>query len=276
MSGVSRVKAGRRFQIEIIKPSHYDDDGYVIQWRRAFIPSNSLASVLALVEDVRDRGVLGPDIEFDVRPYDETCTVIPVRRIIRRFKEGRGPGLVMLTGVQTNQFPRAVDLAREFLAAGMRVAVGGFHVSGCLAMLPDVPDDIRAAQELGLVLFAGEAEGRMDGFLRDAWEDALEPVYNYMSDLPHLNGQVTPMLPRAMTKRYLHHTTFDAGRGCPFSCSFCTIINVPGTQIALARRRRCREASMMRLPTNEGDQPLFRHRRQLRAQQATGRPSSIG
>ena len=28
----------KKFVIQIIKPSHYDDDGYVIQWLRAFIP----------------------------------------------------------------------------------------------------------------------------------------------------------------------------------------------------------------------------------------------
>ena len=41
----------RRFQVALIKPSHYDDDGYVIQWLRSFIPSNSLAAVHGLVED---------------------------------------------------------------------------------------------------------------------------------------------------------------------------------------------------------------------------------
>ena len=33
----------RRFQFILIKPSRYDDDGYVIQWARAYLPSNSLA-----------------------------------------------------------------------------------------------------------------------------------------------------------------------------------------------------------------------------------------
>ena len=39
----------KRFQIALIKPSHYDDDGYVISWYRSFIPSNSLAVVYSLV-----------------------------------------------------------------------------------------------------------------------------------------------------------------------------------------------------------------------------------
>ena len=46
MSGASGAK--RRFQLVLIKPSHYDDDGYVIQWMRSSIPSNSLACVYTL------------------------------------------------------------------------------------------------------------------------------------------------------------------------------------------------------------------------------------
>src|SRR4026209_453441 len=34
----------KRFLIILIKPSHYDDNGYVIQWFRSPIPSNSLAA----------------------------------------------------------------------------------------------------------------------------------------------------------------------------------------------------------------------------------------
>ncbi len=50
----------REFRIILIKPSHYDDDGYVIQWRRSGIPSNSLASVYGLVAECAEARVLGP------------------------------------------------------------------------------------------------------------------------------------------------------------------------------------------------------------------------
>ena len=46
----------RPFHVELIKPSHYDDDGYVIQWRVAFIPSSSLGAIHAMVQDVAARG----------------------------------------------------------------------------------------------------------------------------------------------------------------------------------------------------------------------------
>jgi radical SAM superfamily enzyme YgiQ (UPF0313 family) len=55
--------------------------------------------------------------------------------------------------------------------------------------------------------------------------------------VPHLEGQPLPYPDRG----HLHHilgrlSSFDAGRGCPFSCSFCTIINVQG------RKSRYRDA----------------------------------
>ncbi len=45
----------RRFVVELIKPSHYDDDGYVIQWVRSWIPSNSLACLYAIAQDAAAR-----------------------------------------------------------------------------------------------------------------------------------------------------------------------------------------------------------------------------
>lgn len=228
--------AKKSFIVEIVKPSHYDDDGYVIQWLRAMIPSNSLACLYGLIHDVKQRKALGDDIEVVINPYDECHTVIPTRKIIRRIQANGGQGIVFLAGVQTNQFPRAVDLAREFRAAGIQVAIGGFHVSGCLAMLPELPADIKAIQELGVTLYAGEAEGRMEEFLKDALRRELKPVYNYMLDLPDLQGQVMPLLPKEIARKYMSLTPFDAGRGCPFQCSFCTIINVQG------RKSRYRDA----------------------------------
>src|SRR5258707_309323 len=116
----------RRFVVELIKPSHYDDDGYVIQWWRSWIPSNSLACLYGIATDLARRRALGLEVAIDIRAYDECHTVIPVTRIIRRIKNADA-GLVCLVGVQSNQFPRAMDLAGRFRAAGVQVAVGGFH-----------------------------------------------------------------------------------------------------------------------------------------------------
>jgi hypothetical protein len=228
--------AERRFVVELIKPSHYDDDGYVIQWLRSWIPSNSLACLYALSDDLRARHALGLEVAIEIHAYDECHTVIPVKRIVRRIRAADA-GLVCLVGVQSNQFPRAVDLARQFRDCGIPVAIGGFHVSGCLAMLPELPPDIEAARDMGIALFAGEAEGRLGDVFADALTGHLKPIYNFMDDLPPLQQQVTPFLPIEIIRRYSESLgAFDAGRGCPFQCSFCTIINVQG------RKSRWRDA----------------------------------
>jgi hypothetical protein len=159
----------RRFQLVLIKPSHYDDDGYVIQWMRSTIPSNTLAALYALAADAADRNVLGSDVGFDIVAFDETNTRIRIKEIVSQFARHGGFGMVGLVGVQSNQFPRAVDIARPLRQAGIPVVIGGFHVSGCIAMLPELPADLKAALDLGCSLFAGEAEDRrMDQVLCDA------------------------------------------------------------------------------------------------------------
>jgi Radical SAM superfamily len=218
------------FHFVMIKPSHYDDDGYPIQWIRSAIPSNTLACLNALAEDAQRREVLGPDIEIRLHTYDETNRRVRPDRIINLLRKQGGRVLIGLVGVQSNQFPRAVDLARPFLAAGLPVCIGGFHVSGCIAMLPELPQDIRDAQALGISFFAGESEeGRLDEVLLDAWNGALKPLYNHMDKLPSLDGEPPPFLPRKHVQRTSGRlSSIDLGRGCPYQCSFCTIINVQG------------------------------------------------
>ena len=216
------------FKIVLIKPSHYDEDGYVIQWWRSLVPSNSLASVYGLLSECDGVKALGPDIDISVEAYDECNTVIDVKRAIRSI-QAAGAGFVGLVGVQSNQFPRALDLARQFRAADIPVVLGGFHVSGCLSMLPELPVDLQQALDLGVTLFAGEGEGRMADLLRDLHAGTAKPIYNYLSAMPDMAAATLPILPRETVTRVAgHYTSFDAGRGCPFQCSFCTIINVQG------------------------------------------------
>jgi radical SAM superfamily enzyme YgiQ (UPF0313 family) len=227
--GGRKSVANRRFQLVLIKPSHYHDDGYVIRWWRALIPSNSLAAIYGLARDCAARQVLGPDIEIDIDLIDETNSRVDIPKLIQRFRRHDNFGLLALVGVQSNQYPRALDIARPLRAAGIPMALGGFHVSGCLSMLDGTAIDLELARELGISIFAGEAEERLDVVLQDAAQGRLQPLYNFMNDLPSLGGTPIPFLPLEFVRRTAGtNTSFDAGRGCPFQCSFCTIINVQG------------------------------------------------
>src|SRR4051812_46321465 len=157
---LARTPPKRRFQILLIKPSHYDDEGYVVQWLRSAIPSNSLAVVYSLAANAAERQTLGPDVEITITAVDECNTRIRPDRIVEDFRKNGFFGLVGLVGVQSNQFPRALDIAGPLRQAGIPVVIGGFHVSGCLAMLPDLQTDLKAALHIGAMLFAGDLEGR--------------------------------------------------------------------------------------------------------------------
>ena len=85
--GVSKVAEKRRFQLVLLKPSHYDDDGYVIRWWRALIPSNSLAAIYGLALDSARRQILGPDVAIDIEVIDETNTRVNIPKLIRRFRK---------------------------------------------------------------------------------------------------------------------------------------------------------------------------------------------
>src|SRR5688572_18238410 len=217
-----------RFCLILVKPSHYDDDGYVIQWFRSAIPSNSLAALYGLARDCAARRILGDDVEMHIEPIDETNTRVRPEELARMI-ELAGGGMVMMVGVQSNQFPRALDLAAPLRDRGIQVAIGGFHVSGVISMLGGKDPDLDRARCMGISLFAGEAEGRLDQVLRDAAAGTLKPVYNFMDDLPGIEGAPAPLIASVRAKRTAGGvTSFDAGRGCPYQCSFCTIINVQG------------------------------------------------
>jgi len=230
---MASVANKRRFCLVLVKPSHYDDDGYVIQWMRASMPSNTLSALYGLATDCAARHALGSDIELDIHALDETNTRIRADDLARLIARA-GAGMVMLVGVQSNQFPRALDIARPLRARGIAVCIGGFHVSGVISMLGGVDADLDRAKAMGVSLFAGEAEGRLDDVLRDALRGSLALIYNFIDDLPSIAGEPVPFLPADRALRTAGMAAFDAGRGCPYQCSFCTIINVQGRK---SRRR---------------------------------------
>jgi hypothetical protein len=224
----------RRFCLVLVKPTHYCDDGYTIQWLRSAIPSNSLACLAGIAQDFANQKVLGADVDIEIHTFDEANTRIRPDRIAKLIRAS-GNGMVMLVGVQSNQTPRALDIARPLRALGIQVGIGGFHMSGVISMIGGDDAALREAQAMGVSVFAGEAEGRLDEVLRDADAGQLKPLYNFMNDLPGLEGAPIPWLPRERVQRTGGTvTSFDAGRGCPYQCSFCTIINVQGRK---SRRR---------------------------------------
>ena len=223
----------KHLRIVLIKPSKYDDEGYVIRHFRGVLPSNTLACLTSLTQDVANRRLLGNDVALEIETYDDTVQKIPVKRILQSNQPPARRTVVALTGVQSNQFPRAADLAHKFRAGGLQVLIGGFHVSGMLALSPTITPEIQELIDLGVTVVKGEVEETWGDILRDACEDQLKPVYDFLGCKPDLYSQPIPVIDRKNLKRFIttNFGTIDTSRGCPFNCSFCSIINVQGREM---------------------------------------------
>ena len=274
---MSEVAKRRRFLLFLIKPSHYDDDGYVIQWLRSALPSNSLACLYGIAQ--RRHGDAARSATTSIsRSSRSTRPTTRVRpdRIVRQIAGGGRPASSALVGVQSNQFPRAMDIARP-LAGGRRA---GLH-----RRLPRLRLPRDAAGDAGLAeggarsrhlavrrRGGGTVRRRAAATPRPA---ALKPIYNYLDDLPGLEGAADPILPPERVGRTIGMiSSFDAGRGCPFLCSFCTIINVQGRK---SRYRSADDIERDRALQSRQRHPLLSSSpTTISRATATGRRSSTG
>jgi radical SAM superfamily enzyme YgiQ (UPF0313 family) len=232
---VARTRHIRGLHLVLLKPSKYDDDGYVLRHLNGVLPSNTLACLYALSEDIKRRQALREDLNITIELLDEAVHKVNVPRIIRRSRRSGWKTVICLVGVQSNQYPRAVDLARSFRQAGLDVLVGGFHVSGVLSLFHHPTPEIQEVLDLGVTVVAGEVEEEWERLLCDALLGELKPLYNFLEATPDLHTPPVPMINKKYLRRFAYKQfgTIDCGRGCPFSCSFCTIINVQGRKMRM-------------------------------------------
>jgi len=216
----------------LIRPSKYDDEGHVVRYWRGVLPSNTLAALASLARQAESQGDLGEGVSVELILLDEIAQRVEPKRLARRYGRGRARVAVGLVGVQTNQFPRAADLAKEFIDLGLPVLIGGFHVSGALAMSPQTPPELQELMDYGVTLVKGEVEQALGGILRDVYEGRRKPLYD-IAERPDISQAPIPAVTGDYMRKFVFPNmgTIDAGRGCPFSCSFCTIINVQGRKM---------------------------------------------
>src|SRR6267154_1059526 len=164
----------RTIRVYFIKPSRYDEEGYVQLFRYGVQPNNTLTVLKALNENYNRNYGAKRNVYLDTVIWDEICDGVVSADTIRAIKEkAQEDGvelLIGMAGVQSNQYPRGRDIALQFVAQGVRVMMGGFHVSG----YPESRDFLHTC---GITTIVGEAENLWAIIVEDLLSGELKPNY---------------------------------------------------------------------------------------------------
>jgi Radical SAM superfamily len=219
--------------VVLIKATRYDDDGYPMRHWRGILPSNTLACLVGLTDAAQRDKALGEGIEIRRYMYDEAVQKVPIRKLARLQRLPHERLIVGLVGVQSNQFPRACDIAHAFQREGVHdILVGGFHVSGSIALAEPgtIPSEVQQLMDEGVTVVKGEVEGHWGEILQDTVADRRKRFYDFGEPKPDMSLQPLPVVDQAYLKHFIqgNFATLDLSRGCIWDCEFCCIINVHG------------------------------------------------
>ena len=213
------------------------------------IPSNSLAAVYGIALDCAERRVLGPRYCHRYRgdrrdQYTRRRAGAP-----RSLPEPTAISVLSASSAFSRTSTRVPSISRpRFARRGSPSPWADFTFRGaCRCWTGALSIWTRAGRWASPCLPAKPRAG-FELVLRDAAAGKLSPVYNFMKDLPPLQGTPVPFLPKQFVSRTLElSASFDAGRGCPYQCSFCTIINVQGraSRSSFGRRHRTSAAPQL-------------------------------
>lgn len=203
-------------RVVLMKPSKYWTKGVVERYRRGFMPNSTLRHIQALTPPMAggrpvqvtlvDEYVHG-DLDYLERLRPESCD------------------LLALVGVQSHQFHRALDLAALARARGVpHVVLGGPHPITC---------DTEPFHGRGVSFALAEAEVIWPAILADAAAGALQPLYGrgprWQAELPP--AVLTPPTRREMARYAIPMFGLYPARGCPFNCTFCSVIQIAGHRV---------------------------------------------
>lgn len=176
-------------KILLIQPTPYDSGGALIKKDKLYFVGLALPLLAALTPE-----------EFEVELCYETIEDVPFDTDAE------------LIGISSmgHAVIRTIDIAKKFRELGKTVILGGYMVS----LMPE------EAQKYGDSVMIGDSEETWGEMLEDYKNGCLKKVYQ-----KKLTELKTP-LPRyelLLDKKIGNFLPVQAGRGCPKTCSFCSI-----------------------------------------------------
>ncbi|MFQ6014902.1 MAG: B12-binding domain-containing radical SAM protein [Anaerolineae bacterium] len=189
-------------KLVLIQPSHHVGGREIHKSKRAWMPRLTLPLLAALTP---------PDVEVSI--VDEYVDEVDFDREV---------DLVGITAM-TLQATRAYQIADCFRRRGVRVVMGGHHVS----VFPE-----EAIQHCDAVVI-GEAEEVWPTVIEDLAGGRAKPFYQGDGH-PNLQGLPVPRLSLLPLEVYfLPYRPVQTMRGCPYGCDFCAVTSFFGGTLRL-------------------------------------------
>ena len=238
---------------------------------RSAIPSNTLAVMHGLVgrlpQPTSPRRAMS---KSRLRSIDETNTRVRPERIADADRRGGRPRPCLSSSAcNPTSFRTPSTWRGDFAPVACRWPSAVSTSPAASRCCRDARRSRARRSRSGVSLFAGEAEGRLEIVLQDAFAGRLQPLYNFMSDLPGLEGAPTPILrPAASLAHGRRRHQLRRRAGLPVPMLVLHHHQRAGAQVALphARRRRGDHSRQSRA----GHRPFLHHRRQSGPQQELG------
>lgn len=192
--------------VRVIQPSHLDEQGVPIRYRKLFMPFLTTVTLAGLTPSGVDVAITDDFVEGV--DYDERADLVAIT-------------------AQTAQAPRAYQIADEFRRRGRRVILGGIHASLCPEEAIEHADAVLVgeAEDLWETVIADARDGSLKRFYRAARKPDLSRLAIPRFDLLDYSRYVIP--PFARTPLLPIQTT----RGCPYDCDFCSVVSFLGRKM---------------------------------------------
>lgn len=213
------MKTANKLEVVILKPSKYLPTGFVERYRMGFLPNITPYYLSSMTPQC-----IGETKITTVVIDEYTNPNLDYLNLLCKPSDLDTNRLIAFAGVQSHQFPRAMDLAALAVSRGAMAIIGGPHAMTC---------DTAEHQGKGVSFSLAEAELVWKQILSDAAEGELQDVYGsqqrWQQDLESFVIQPPPdsVLNRSLIRM---HGLYPS-RGCVFKCNFCSVIQISGNVV---------------------------------------------
>lgn len=176
-------------KILLIQPTPYDQHGNLVKKNKLYFVGLALPLLAALTPKEYEVELCYETIE-DV-PFDTDADLVGISSM--------GHAVI-----------RTIDIAKKFRELGKTVVLGGYMVS----LMPE------EAQKYGDSVMIGDAEETWAEMINDYEKGELKKVY--YKKLKELKTPL-PKYELLLNKKIGNFLPVQAGRGCPKTCSFCSV-----------------------------------------------------